>query len=142
MGTIQDLLQEVPLSAVLKERVALAEQRFDLAMSENAVLRERVRILEQENASLRTQLPRHETNGLDQETCRVLTYFFRAEGDARDVGIAARALQMEKSIMKYHLDQLKEASFATCTGGNYVTHHVYWSLTPAGRKYAVANKLI
>lgn len=41
MGTIQDLLQEVPLSAILKERVALAEQRYDLAMNENAVLKDR-----------------------------------------------------------------------------------------------------
>ncbi len=51
-------------------------------------------------------------------------------------------LQMEKGIVKYHLDQLKDKGFATCTGGNYVSGQVYWALTPAGRKYAVQQKLV
>jgi hypothetical protein len=34
MGAIQDLLTEVPLSAVLKERVALADQKYERAKEE------------------------------------------------------------------------------------------------------------
>jgi DNA-binding MarR family transcriptional regulator len=136
------LLQEVPLSVVLKERVALAEQKYEAAMRENADLKHRVNALEKENEALRAQLPKQRSDGLDSDTARVLTYLFRAEGDARDVGITARMLQMEKGIVKYHLDQLQDAGFADCTGGNYVTGHVYWAPTPAGRKYAVEQKLI
>lgn len=142
MGAIQDLLQEVPLSAVLKERVALAEQKYEGAMRENANLKQRVRALEEENAALRAQIPRQRHGGLDDDTARVLVHLFKVEGDARDVGVTARTLQMEKGVVKYHLDQLKDAGFATCTSGNYVSGHVYWGLTPAGRKYAVEQKLI
>jgi DNA-binding HxlR family transcriptional regulator len=49
---------------------------------------------------------------------------------------------MEKGVVKYHLDLLKDVGFAAVTSGNYVTGHVYWSLTPAGRKHAVEKKLI
>lgn len=47
MGWIQDLLKEVPLSAVLKERVALAEQKFHEAVEEARKPRQRVADLEQ-----------------------------------------------------------------------------------------------
>jgi hypothetical protein len=57
MGAIQDLLQEVPLSAVLRERVALAEQKYEAAMTENAELRRQLRALENENATLRALTP-------------------------------------------------------------------------------------
>jgi DNA-binding MarR family transcriptional regulator len=80
--------------------------------------------------------------GLGEDTARVLAHPFRAEGDSRDVGMMARALQMEKGVMKYHLDRLDEAGFATCTGGSYVSGHVYWALTPDGRRHVVEHKLI
>jgi hypothetical protein len=53
MGALQDLLQEVPLSAVLKERVALAEQKYEGAITEIADLRQRLPALEEENTALR-----------------------------------------------------------------------------------------
>jgi DNA-binding MarR family transcriptional regulator len=141
MGAIQDLLQEVPLSAVLKERLALAEQKYEGAMRENAELKQQVRALEEENTNLRAQVPRQHQNDLSEDTARVLAHLFRAEGDAQDVGMTARMLQMEKGLVKYHLDQLESADLATCTGFNTISGHVYWALTPAGRKYAVENKL-
>jgi len=140
---MQDLLQEVPLSAVLRERVALAEQKYEAAMTENAELRRQLRALENENATLRALTPPINNDDLvDEETARVLVHLFRAEGDTRDVGITARILGMEKGVVQYHLDQLKSAGMAHCTSGNYVKHHMCWSLTPDGRKYAVAKKLI
>ena len=81
-------------------------------------------------------------DGLTEETVRVLAHLFRAEADSRDVGIMARALRIEKGMMKYHLDQLDEAGYATCTGGNYVSGEVYWALTPNGRRYAVEHKIV
>jgi hypothetical protein len=142
MGTIQDLLQEIPLSAVLKERVALAEQKYEGAMKENASLKEQVQLLEQEIANLHAKIPNQRDGGLNDDTARVLAYLFKAEGDAMDVGITAQSLKMEKGVVKYHLDLLDSAGLATCTGGNYLSGHTYWGLTPAGRKFAVENKLI
>jgi hypothetical protein len=45
MGWLQDLLQEVPLSSVLKERVALAEDRFESAKRGGPVFRNRMAAL-------------------------------------------------------------------------------------------------
>ena len=142
MGALQDLLQEVPLSAVLRERVALAEQKYEAAMRENAELRHRLHALENKNTAIRVLAPPTDIDGLDEDTARILVHLFRAEGDAKDVGITARILGMEKGVVQYHLDQLKSAGMANCTSGNYVKHHMYWSLTPEGRKYAVTRKLI
>jgi len=140
MGAIQDLLQEVPLSAVLRERVGLAEAKYNLAVKENEDLKQRLRALEEENASLRAQIPKQ--GGLEEDTIRVLVHFFRAEYDATDIGMTAQMLRMEKGVVKYHLDQLENASMAECVGFNSNSGHVYWALTPVGRKYAVENKLI
>jgi hypothetical protein len=38
MGWIEDLLKEVPLSAVMQERVKLAEQRYAAASEQNEIL--------------------------------------------------------------------------------------------------------
>jgi DNA-binding transcriptional ArsR family regulator len=141
MGWIEDLLKEVPLSAVLKERVELADQKYEAAMRENEALKRRLTNLEKENAELRARLPHGQEIGDD--TVRVLVHLFKThEMDDQDVGAMARALTMERGVLQYHLDRLDEAKLAECTGGNYVDGHVYWALTPEGRRYAVERKLI
>jgi hypothetical protein len=144
MGWLMDTLQEVPLSAVLRERVALVEQKYEAAIRENAELKKRVLTLEEETSALRSQIPSKQDAGGDDlgaDTARVLAHLFRAEGDDCDVGAMARALNMAKGLMQYHLDHLDVAGLATCTGGN-VNGDVYWGLTPKGRRYAVEHKLI
>jgi hypothetical protein len=42
MGLLQDLLTEVPLSAVLRERVALAEDRYERAIKESEGYKQRI----------------------------------------------------------------------------------------------------
>src|SRR5262249_39067863 len=142
MGAIQDLLQQVPLSAVLKERVALAEQKYETVLRENTDLKQRLFALEQKHAELLKQLPKQLSGNMGNDTAKVLAYLFRAEDDDRDVGAIAQMLQMERGLVRYHLDQLESSGYADCVGGNYVSGHIYWALTPAGRKLAVEQKLI
>jgi DNA-binding MarR family transcriptional regulator len=143
MGSIQDLLQEVPLAAVLRERVALADQKYEAAMQRVQELEQKVATLERQAADLRAQIPSDEQRSISIETCAVLTHMFRAKDlNARDVGTMANALGMEKSALEYHLDRLHEAGFAETSGGNYLHGHVYWALLPAGRRYAVEQKLV
>jgi DNA-binding MarR family transcriptional regulator len=74
---------------------------------------------------------------------RVLVQMFKAsQTEARDVGALAAALGMERGVLQYHLDRLKESGLADVTGGNYIQRHVYWALRPEGRKYVVERKLI
>ncbi len=142
MGSIQDLLTEVPLSAVMRERVALAEQKYDQAVEEAEELRQKVAELEREITELRAQVPSKPAGGLDHDAGQVLVYLFRSRHDDRDVGALAQRLQMERGVAEYHLDQLNALGLAKRTGGNYLHGHVYWGLTPEGRSYVVENGLI
>jgi DNA-binding MarR family transcriptional regulator len=142
MGWVMEMLQQVPLSAVLKERVQLIQEKCDKLSSENDALKQKVSALEREMSLLIAQLPNKPDGSLDPDTARVLVHLFRAEGDERDVGVTANMLGMEKGVVKYHLDRLKDAGFAVSAGGNYLHHHAYWALTPSGRRHVIEKKLI
>jgi DNA-binding MarR family transcriptional regulator len=143
MGSLTDLLAEVPLAAVLRERVALVEEKYDRAIKENAALKRRVEELERENETLRAQIPAATGPRLGDDTARVLVHLFKAaDMDDRDVGRMAGRLQMELGVMQYHLDRLQQAGYADVTGGDYVNGYVFWALTPAGRQHVVESKLI
>jgi hypothetical protein len=121
----------------------LAAEKLALATEQNGILKQRIEALEKENAELRAQIPERGDNSLSDDTSRVLVHLLRARTmEERDVGVMADALGMERGLLKYHLDCLKEDSFADCTGGNYVHGHVYWALSPEGRRYVVERKLI
>jgi cell division protein FtsB len=75
---IEDVLKEVPLSAVLKERIALADQKYESAIQQINDLKKKVATLERENADLRAQIPRHKETSLPEDTARVLVQIFRA----------------------------------------------------------------
>jgi hypothetical protein len=142
MSLLQELLKEVPLSSVLRERVALAEDKFERASKEIDGYRQRIAALERENEELRAQIPSGPPS-IDADTARVLVTIFRAaDMEDRDIGIMARKLSMERGVLQYYLDRLKEAGLADVTGGNYLHGHVYWGLTPKGRQHVVEGKLI
>ena len=131
MGWLADILNEVkdvPLSAVLKERVELAEQKYEGAIKENATLKQRVNDLENEVATLRAQIPTKQADPLGEDTTRVLVHLFRAEGHDlghRDVGAMTRALHMDHSVLQYHLDRIREAGLGKISSGNYVTGQIF-----------------
>lgn len=142
MGSIQDLLTEVPLSAVMRERVALAEQKFDQAVAEAEELRQKVAELERENTELRAQIPSKPAGDLDDAARQVLVYLFRCKGEDCDLAVLARRLEMEHSVAEYRLEQLEKRNLVAGMGGNYLTGAEYWGLTPEGRSYVVENGLI
>ena len=80
---------------------------------------------------------------LMNDSGRVLVHLFRAEarGD-RDVETMARTLAMERNVIRYHLDQLKEARLADMESGKYLYGPVYWGLTAEGRRHVVEGRLI
>src|SRR5215470_17359066 len=51
-----DLLQDIPLTAVLKERLALAEQKFKDMEAENKKLKEQAAALREENDALKRRI--------------------------------------------------------------------------------------
>ena len=72
MGWLQDLLQQVPLSAVMKERIALVEQKYQGAIQEVEYLKKWVAALDRENADLRAQIPHREEASLGEDLAHLL----------------------------------------------------------------------
>jgi DNA-binding transcriptional ArsR family regulator len=143
MDSIQDLLQEVPLAAVLRERVALADQKYEAALREVEELKRKIVALGHENAELRAQIQLRDEKPLSDDTARVLVQIFKAkQQEERDVGAMATALGMERGAVQYHLDRLYEVGLAESAGANYLHGHVYWALTPEGRRRVVEGKLV
>src|SRR5262245_12012586 len=56
MSLWSDVLQAIPLNAVLQERVKLAEQKYKDMEDENKKLKEQVAVLVAENAALKKQV--------------------------------------------------------------------------------------
>ncbi len=82
-------------------------------------------------------------NVLSDDTVCVLVHMFRTTNyQGREVGAMATVLQLERNVLKYHLDRLEQADFAEMAGGNYLHGHIYWDLTPEGRRYVVEHKLV
>ena len=144
MGWLQDLLSEVPLSAVLRERVRLAEERYERALQDIETHKTRIKELESENEALRTTraLPKPSGGDLDEVTTRVLVHLFKTDkSEQRDVGIVAAVLDLERSVLMYHLERLDDAGLAENTGFNTMSGAVYWALTSEGRRYVVERGL-
>jgi hypothetical protein len=136
MSLLQDLLKELPLSSALRERVELAEEAYERASQEVESCRQRIAALERENETLRARLPSEPAGELGDDTVRVLVHLFRAEElENRDAAIMARDLEMERGVLQYHLDRLKDVGLSSVMD-------VYWSLTREGRRYIVERKLI
>ena len=102
MGWIQDLLKEVPLSAVLKERVALVEQKYDAAVREAEELRGRAAELEKEIDELRAQLPAPPA-GLQEDRYQ-----------EHEHGLSEEELSIVKALFEH--GELNENSIAIHTG--------------------------
>ena len=155
MGSLKDLIQEVPLSIVMKERLEFWEDKHEHVVEENKRLQERIAGLEKdvaalkgENAQLREKLevPQEPQQTRDvtlgEETTRVLIALFKCIGrNGMHCQLIAAALGMDPGVAQYHLDRLHEANMAS-GHGNYVDHRVYWSIRSEGRRYVVENKLI
>ena len=144
MGIIADLfkgLSEVQLSTVLKERIELAEQKYEKLLQEHEPLKRRVAELEAENGQLQEQLAKPAAK-LNDDTVRVLHHLFNEtdEGNCH-VHAMANALNMEFGVVQFQLDYLENSGLVQITGSNYISGQTYWDTTPAGRAYIVENGL-
>lgn len=144
MGWIIDLLKDVPLSTVLKERLEFEEAKHQATLDENTKLSEKVTALEAELSQLREKFPEDRASGLNDDARRILVYLFQNHGN--DAYCAVRPMcqnfEMNEGMLQYHLDELNASGLAQCTGGNYMDGSVYWAVTEQGRRFVVQNKLV
>ena len=143
MRWLIDFFKEYQLSAVLRERVSSAERARDEEKANAEALRLEVDELKREVEQLRSQIELDvDPSDLKQETCKVLIYLFRSDGENSDIGCMADALKIEQGIAQYHLDLLERHGLARLIGGNVIYGHVYWDLTSKGRRYVIEKGLL
>lgn len=70
MGILTDILKDIPLSAVLRERVAEQEKKMTVLEKENTILKAENTVLKAENAKLIAQLQQiHEEQTVQGDIC-------------------------------------------------------------------------
>lgn len=155
MSWIADLLKDIPLSVVLKEKISLLEMKFADLENENAILREKNALLTQENTILKTQLLEAqqqnevaegklridaESENLDENAIQVIRLLSQ-KGGTRSFWELEEQLQMPKIQLQFSLDFLEQHNFLESRFVSYTKPTTY-ELTQKGRKFALDNKLV
>ena len=149
---ISDLINEHGSSTILKERLQLISDKYDLLAEKNQQLTEinsdlesKLKAALEDINKLKITLETYESSQsellLKNETKNILKLLFKHEElDPREI---VSHLSMEEGIVDYHLDILKEKEFArvgSVTMGSDLTGsrgRINWVITPTGRKYVV-----
>ncbi len=147
MGWIVDLLSEVPLSAVLREKVSQLESKYTALEAENKVLKS-------ENADLRLKLDDarreverlqkqadekrvHESDLLEVQQRTLLLLAKHGELEVEDI---ARLSGQSVEAAKYHVDELFHRHFVAWSSGDDI--EPVWHLDHKGRGYLVQRGLL
>ena len=139
MGWLQDWLKEVPLSAVMQQRVTLAEERFAKVEAEAEELRRKVAELEKENRKLKDAIPKQRP--LSNEQNRILVLMFEKNSGKCSDSYLRNELDIIPNMLRYHIETLQELLLVR-RADEYFDSHDVWELTAKGRRYVVENGLL
>jgi len=146
MGWLYDLVKDLPSSPALKERIALAEDKYARAVEdleqckkENEALLQRIAELQIEAAELRARIPAEPRDDLGEDTRDVLLFLFHGD-DRVATETLAKLLGQPRNVAMYHVDVLRERGLAIQTGVDFNDDYC-WGLTAEGRRYVVENRL-
>ena len=147
MSWISDLIKEIPLSSVLKEKMATIEEKYK-------ELETKCSDLETENGDLKKQLSDAKTkiNALEQQivnltqiddldeiqkqVLRCLANF----SDSLEVEFIAQETQIHKVRIENSLDKLKSSKYVVLERNH--SGDLCYQLTPKGREYCIENNLL
>ncbi len=142
MSLLSDILKEVPLSSVLKEKITDLEAKNAALETEVAILKDELRKAKQEIAVLRADISERDKVSfeIDDTAQNILKLLAQHNVDIPE-DYLANALQIHPTRLSYYLTEMETA--------DYVHQSVYtdgtpseYSLTQKGRKYALSNNLL
>jgi hypothetical protein len=140
MSLLSEILKEVPLSTVLKEKIADLEAKNAALETEIAILKDDLRQAQAENKRLKDQIQSLTHSDLDEPLLIILTFLAKREGDVVTDSDLASALKMNTTRARYYAGQLEEKSYVSAEHHSGVIS--LYTLTQKGREYAVKNNLI
>ncbi|MGR3173786.1 MAG: hypothetical protein ACUZ8N_04225 [Candidatus Scalindua sp.] len=146
MGFITDLLKDIPLSAVIREKLIEVEKKLSVFEQQNKQLQTNLNQATKEIQSLKElnqELQRtkdQDTKKIDNVTEQILQQFFDARNDL-PLSFIESSLSLDTNIVKYHFDILREHEYIGlasvgldlpgCSGP------ALYSISPKGRKYVM-----
>jgi DNA-binding MarR family transcriptional regulator len=142
MGFLTDVLKEVPLSAVLREKIAAFEAENASLKTENAILKDDLRQAKGEVVKLKEEIQRltHQDD-LDEMSVKILAYLADSDGELIEATDLERITGLHPARVKHLTDNLEKQGYVAGrhSGGGVVS---LYNLTPKGREYAVKNNLV
>lgn len=152
MGFITDLLKDIPLSAVLKERLAIAEKEMSSLRdqivnltTENASLRQKIGYLESEKFNLVETI--HQLRGqkntisdLEHNILKLFNEYLKISLDT-----VSHKLSLDEIKSEYFLNELLKKKLLTIQYEKEPHRRKPVALylpTQAGREYMIKNKII
>jgi DNA-binding MarR family transcriptional regulator len=154
MGFITDLLKDVPLSAVIREKLIDAEKKV-------SVLEQKIQSLELENQNLKISLEEKDkeidrfnkiieaanqnksVEELDETEKQILKFFYEKDKKVTPEEIA-QSFSIEIGKVKYHLNNLEKIEYIELSG--IVRYDLRkppdkYVITELGRAYIIENNL-
>ncbi|HEX8844316.1 MAG TPA: cell division protein ZapB [Pyrinomonadaceae bacterium] len=143
MGILSDLLKEIPLSTVLKEKITTFEQEIAALKQENATLKDDNRKFQAENKRLKDEIQSlTHTDDLAEEEIKILTYLADSNTPNYRDSIAIN-LNLNETHLDYFLTILRERDYITWTGSPEIEGvSIKYHLTQKGRVFLIQNNLI
>ena len=145
MGWITDLLQELPLSAIQRERLSLAEQKYALLETkqsdievDNKTLRLNIEKAEIEIQNLKKLTEKSHSNHLEKVKEEMLQ-LLAANPDVTEEQLS-RAMNIGTQLVMFHLAELENTSLVH--GSYSAIEPTSWSLAHEGRAYLVTHGLL
>jgi len=132
MGIITDILKELPISALLRDKLQELERKYEALEVENAKLK-------QENQDLKTKLKELTSTGeLSEPEVKILLLLSSCNGELAPEVIASR-LGLNLTKTKYYLDRMwNEYVYSN----DYTDGRSEYYLIQKGRGYLIENNLI
>ncbi len=145
MGAILDLLKDIPLSAVLKEKIAGLEAKLGATETENSILqgdlrKARVQIdqLQAEIKSLKEQMVNtaNVPSQLDKVAHEILMLFGKLGDKEISKEWIVHSIGGDANTANYYFDDLEENKYIEYGSFN-MDEEVPYHLTQKGRKYVI-----
>lgn len=141
MGTIIDLLKDIPLSAVLKEKITTMEYENASLKTEIAILKDEKRELEAQNKRLKDEIDRlTHTFNLEEEEIKILAHVGKSN-ESFDIAGIAYAVELNSVKAKYFVEELRNKEFVSPAASRRGQPARY-RLAQKGREYIIKNNLI
>jgi predicted nuclease with TOPRIM domain len=131
MGIITDILKEIPVSAVLRDKLQELEKKYEELEVENTQLKG-------ENQKLKSKVKElTSSDELCEDEVKILKLL--SSGQKLPANMIAHILSLSLTKTEYYLGKMYDQYVSA---GHFVGMHSQYSLIQKGREYLVENDLV